>query len=175
LSDIPILGDIFFRNSVLVYVTYLLIPVLAFVLMKTEWGLKLRSVGEHPEAADSLGVPVLRTRYLAVLLCGALAGLAGCFFSLVQLNQFVEGMTGGRGFIALAVVIVGKWNPWRLALVALLFGMLDALALRAQALAIGLPYHLLLALPYVVTLLVYAGLVGQARPPAALAQPYVRD
>jgi ABC-type uncharacterized transport system permease subunit len=175
LGDIPILGDIFFKHSILVYLTYLLIPLVAFVLMRTEWGLKLRSVGEHPEAADSLGVPVLRMRYMAVLLCGALAGLAGCFFSLVQLNQFVEGMTGGRGFIALAVVIVGKWNPWRLALVSLLFGMLDALALRAQALAIGLPYHLLLALPYLVTLLVYAGLVGQARPPAALAQPYIRD
>jgi len=175
LADIPLLGDIFFKNSALVYLTYLLIPVVAFVLMKTEWGLKLRSVGEHPEAADSLGVPVLRTRYTAVLLCGALAGLAGCFFSLVQLNQFVEGMTGGRGFIALAVVIVGKWNPWRLALVALLFGMLDALALRAQALDIGLPYHLLLALPYLVTLLVYAGLVGRARPPAALTEPYIRD
>ena len=88
---------------------------------------------------------------------------------------FVEGMTGGRGFIALAVVIVGKWTPWRLALAALLFGALDALALRAQALAIGLPYQLLLALPYLVTLLVYAGLVGQARQPAALSKPYIRD
>jgi len=175
LSEIPILGEILFTQSALVYLIYLLIPLVAFALMRTEWGLKLRAVGEHPEAADSLGVSVAKMRYMAVLICGALAGMAGSFFSLVQLNMFVEGMTGGRGFIALAVVIVGKWNPWRLALVALLFGMLDALALRAQALNIGLPYHLLLALPYVVTLLVYAGLVGQARPPAALAQPYVRD
>ena len=175
LGSIPILGDALFNHSVLVYGTYLLIPVVAFVLTRTEWGLSLRAVGEHPEAADSLGISVARTRYMAVLACGMLAGLAGCFFSLVQLNMFVEGMTGGRGFIALAIVIVGKWNPWRLAVVSLLFGMLDAVALRAQALAIGLPYHLLLALPYVVTLLVYAGLVGQARPPAALAQPYIRD
>ena len=175
LGSIPILGDALFNHSVLVYITYLLIPVVALVLTRTEWGLSLRAVGEHPEAADSLGVSVARTRYMAVLVCGMLAGLAGCFFSLVQLNMFVEGMTGGRGFIALAVVIVGKWNPWHLALVSLLFGMLDAVALRAQALNIGLPYHLLLALPYIVTLLVYAGLVGRARPPAALAQPYIRD
>jgi ABC-type uncharacterized transport system permease subunit len=175
LSDIPVIGPVLFNQSVLVYVAYLLIPVVAFVLMRTEWGLKLRAVGEHPEAADSLGVSVTRMRYSAVLLCGAFAGLAGCFFSLVQLNQFVEGMTGGRGFIALAVVIVGKWTPWRLALVSLLFGMLDAVALRAQALNVGLPYHLLLALPYLVTLLVYAGLVGQAKAPAALARPYIRD
>jgi simple sugar transport system permease protein len=175
LSDIPVLGDIVFSQSILVYVIYLLVPVVAFALMRTEWGLKLRAVGEHPEASDSLGVSVLRLRYVAISLCGALAGLAGSFFSLVQLNMFVEGMTGGRGFIALAVVIVGKWTPWRLMLVSLLFGMLDAIALRAQALAIGLPYHLLLALPYLVTLLVYAGLVGQARAPAALAQPYIRD
>jgi len=175
LGSIPILGDALFNHSVLVYITYLLIPVVALVLTRTEWGLSLRAVGEHPEAADSLGVSVAKTRYMAVLVCGMLAGLAGCFFSLVQLNMFVEGMTGGRGFIALAVVIVGKWNPWHLALVSLLFGMLDAVALRAQALNIGLPYHLLLALPYIVTLLTYAGLVGRARPPAALAQPYIRD
>jgi simple sugar transport system permease protein len=175
LSDIPVVGEILFSQSALVYLIYLLVPVVTFALMRTEWGLRLRAVGEHPEAADSLGVSVIRMRYVAVMLCGALAGLAGSFFSLVQLNMFVEGMTGGRGFIALAVVIVGKWTPWRLVLVALLFGMLDALALRAQALAIGLPYHLLLALPYIVTLLVYAGLVGQARAPAALAEPYIRD
>jgi simple sugar transport system permease protein len=175
LSEIPLLGEALFNNSVLVYAVFLLVPVTSFVLKRTEWGLNLRAVGEHPEAAASVGIPVKGMRYIAVLLCGVFAGLAGCFFSLVQLNMFVEGMTGGRGFIALAVVVVGKWTPWRLLLVSLLFGMLDAVALRAQALAIGLPYHLLLALPYLVTLLVYAGLVGQARPPAALTQPYIRD
>lgn len=175
LSEIPFVGRILFDQSILVYITYLLVPVVGFILMRTEWGLKLRAVGEHPEGAASLGVRVEGMRYAAVLICGLFAGLAGSFFSLVQLNMFVEGMTGGRGFIALAVVVVGKWTPRRLALVALIFGMLDALALRAQALALGLPYHLLLALPYLVTLLIYAGLVGQARPPAALAQPYVRD
>lgn len=175
LSEIPFVGRILFDQSVLVYITYLLVPVVGFILMRTEWGLKLRAVGEHPEGAASLGVRVEGMRYAAVLICGLFAGLAGSFFSLVQLNMFVEGMTGGRGFIALAVVVVGKWTPRRLALVALIFGMLDALALRAQALALGLPYHLLLALPYLVTLLIYAGLVGQARPPAALAQPYIRD
>mgnify|MGYP006290451185 CR=1 FL=1 len=175
LSEIPFIGRILFDQSILVYITYLLVPVVGFILMRTEWGLKLRAVGEHPEGAASLGIRVEGMRYAAVLICGLFAGLAGSFFSLVQLNMFVEGMTGGRGFIALAVVVVGKWTPRRLALVALIFGMLDALALRAQALALGLPYHLLLALPYLVTLLIYAGLVGQARPPAALAQPYIRD
>ena len=175
LSKIPFVGRVLFDQSILVYITYLLVPVVGFVLMRTEWGLKLRAVGEHPEGAASLGVGVERIRYAAVMICGLFAGLAGSFFSLVQLNQFVEGMTGGRGFIALAVVVVGKWVPRRLAVVALIFGMLDALALRAQALALGIPYHLLLALPYLVTLLIYAGLVGEARPPAALAKPYIRD
>jgi ABC-type uncharacterized transport system permease subunit len=175
LSDLPVVGPLLFSQSAPVYITYFMVLVLGFLLMRTEHGLGLRAVGEHPEAAASVGISVTRTRYLAVLVCGALSGLAGSFFSLVQLNTFVESMTGGRGFIALAVVVVGKWTPWRLALVALLFGMLDALALHAQALAIGLPYHLLLALPYLGALLVYAGLVGQARPPAALAQPFIRD
>lgn len=175
LSQIPVVGPALFNQSALVYITYLLVIVVGFILMRTEKGLALRAVGEHPEAAASMGLSVKSYRYAAIMLCGAFCGLAGSFFSLVQLNTFVEGMTGGRGFIALAVVVVGKWTPWRLALVALLFGMLDALALRAQALALGLPYHLLLALPFLVTLLVYAGLVGEARPPAALAQPYIRD
>jgi simple sugar transport system permease protein len=175
LSEIPFLGPVLFNQSVLVYIIYALAIVVGFALMRTKKGLSLRAVGEHPEAASSVGISVPRTRYAAVLLCGALAGMAGSFFSLVQLRTFIEAMTGGRGFIALAVVVVGKWTPWRLALVALLFGMLDALALRAQALALGLPYHLLLALPYLVTLAVYAGLVGEARAPAALGQPFIRD
>lgn len=175
LGDLPVVGTVLFNQSVIVYLIYLLVPLVGFVLMRTEWGLNLRAVGEHPEAAASVGIPVTRLRFTAVLLCGALAGLAGSFFSLVQLTTFVEGMTGGRGFIALAVVIVGKWTPWRAALTALLFGALDALALRTQALAVDLPYHLLLALPYLVTLLVYAGLVGQARAPEALGKAFVRD
>jgi general nucleoside transport system permease protein len=175
LSDIPVIGPILFQQSALVYLTYLLIPVITFLLMRTEWGLNLRAVGEHPEAAASVGISVVRMRYIAVLACGALAGMAGAFLSLVQLNTFVEGMTGGQGYIALAVVIVGKWVPKRAMLAALLFGGLNAIALRTQALAVPLPYQLLLALPYLVTLLVYAGVVGQARAPAALAQPFVKD
>lgn len=175
LGDIPVLGPILFDQSILVYVTWLLIPAVGFVLMRTEWGLNLRAIGEDPEAAASVGLSVARYRYSAVLICGALAGFAGSFLSLVQLDTFVESMTGGRGFIVLAVVIVGKWVPWRAALVALLFGALEAIALRAQALAFNLPYELLLGLPYLVTLLVYAGLVGQARPPEALGKAFVRD
>ncbi len=111
LSQIPILGPVLFNQSVLVYLTYLMVVVAGFTLMRTKKGLNLRAVGEHPEAATSVGISVPRTRYLAILLCGALAGMAGSFFSLVQLNTFIEGMTGGRGFIALAVVVVGKWIP----------------------------------------------------------------
>ncbi|MBN1668647.1 MAG: ABC transporter permease [Anaerolineales bacterium] len=175
LGDLPFLGPVFFNQSILVYITWLLIPIVGFLLMRTEWGLNLRAVGENPEASASLGLSVHRIRYTAVLICGAMAGFAGSFLSLVQLDTFVEGMTGGRGFIVLAVVIVGKWVPWRAMLAALLFGALEAIALRSQALAFKLPYELLLALPYLVTLLVYAGLVGQARSPEALGKAFVRD
>lgn len=175
LSDIPFLGPVLFEQTPLVYVAYLLVPVAAFVLTRTEWGLALRAVGEHPEAADSLGISVTRTRYAMVILCGLLAGMAGTFFSLGQLYTFVEGMTGGRGFIALAVVIVGKWSPARAAATALFFGAADAIALRTQALNLGLPYHLLLAMPYALTMLVYLGVVGRTRAPSALGIPYVRD
>jgi ABC-type uncharacterized transport system permease subunit len=156
------------------YLVYLLVPIATFILLRTRWGLALRAVGEHPEAAASAGISVARTRCAAVLLCGGLAGLAGSFFSLVQLNTFVEAMTGGRGFIVLAVVIMGRWSPWRAAPAALFFGALDAVALRAQALSIGLPYQLLLALPYLATLVAY-GLSGRAGAPAALGRAFVRD
>lgn len=175
LGNLPFVGPVFFNQSILVYITWLLIPIVGFLLMRTEWGLNLRAVGENPEAAASLGLSVSRIRYTAVLLCGAFAGFAGSFLSLVQLDTFVESMTGGRGFIVLAVVIVGKWVPWRALIAALLFGALEAIALRSQALAFNLPYELLLALPYLVTLLVYAGLVGQARSPDALGKAYIRD
>ena len=173
LSDLPVVGGLF-AQSAPAYLVYLLVPIATFILLRTRWGLALRAVGEHPEAAASAGISVARTRCLAVLLCGALAGLAGSFFSLVQLNTFVEAMTGGRGFIVLAVVIVGRWSPWRAALAALFFGALDAVALRAQALSIGLPYQLLLALPYLATLAAY-GLSGRAGAPAALGQAFVRE
>jgi ABC-type uncharacterized transport system permease subunit len=173
LTDLPIVGSLF-AQSVPAYLVYLLVPVATFILLRTRWGLALRAVGEHPEAAASAGISVARTRCAAVLLCGALAGLAGSFFSLVQLNTFVEAMIGGRGFIVLAVVIVGRWSPWRAALAALLFGALDAVALRAQALSVGLPYQLLLALPYLTTLAAY-WLSGRAGAPAALGRAFVRD
>lgn len=175
LSRIPFIGPILFSQIPLVYVTYVVVALVSVVLFRTMWGLGIQSVGEHPRAADSVGLHVDRLRYMAVILCGFLAGLAGTFFSLGQLYTFIEGMTGGRGFIVLAVVIVANWSPTRAALVALLFGAAEAVGLRLQALDIGIPYHFALAFPYVLTLIVYAGLAGRTRMPHALGLPYVKD
>jgi ABC-type uncharacterized transport system permease subunit len=175
LSQIPVIGPIFFNQIPLVYLTYGVVLVMSVVLFRTTWGLSIQAVGEHPRAANSVGVSVARTRYIAVILCGLLVGMAGTFFSLGQLYTFIEGMTGGRGFIALAVVIVANWSPARAALVALLFGAAEAVGLRLQALDVGIPYQFALAFPYVLTLLVYIGLAGRTRMPRALGLPYVKD
>ncbi len=175
LSQIPVVGTIFFNQIPLIYLTYGVVLVMSVVLFRTTWGLSVQAVGEHPRAADSVGISIARTRYLAVILCGLLAGMAGTFFSLGQLYTFIEGMTGGRGFIVLAVVIVANWSPARAALVALLFGAAEAVGLRLQALNVGIPYHFALAFPYVLTLLVYIGLAGRTRMPRALGLPYIKD
>jgi ABC-type uncharacterized transport system permease subunit len=165
----------FFDQIPLVYLTYGIIALTSVALFRTKWGLSVQAVGEHPRAADSVGIDVSRMRYVTVIVCGMLAGVAGTFFSLGQLYTFIEGMTGGRGFIVLAVVIVANWSPGRAALVALLFGAAEALGLRIQALDVGVPYHFALAFPYVLTLVVYAGLAGRTRMPQALGLPYVKD
>jgi simple sugar transport system permease protein len=175
LSRIPILGPVFFNQIPLVYVTYGLVIVAAVIIVRTRWGLELQAVGEHPRAADSVGLSVSRVRYLTVIACGLLAGMAGTFFSLGQLHTFIEGMTGGRGFIVLAVVIVANWSPARAALAALMFGAAEAVGLRIQALDLGVPYQFALAFPYLLTLAVYIGLAGRSRMPRALGQAYVKD
>lgn len=174
LGDLPLVGPILFRQNPLVYVTYLLAVVGWWLLVCTRWGLQVRGCGEDPRACDSLGIPVLARRWQVMLICGTLAALGGVIIALAELYTWADGMSGGRGFIALAVVIIARWSPARAVLAALLFGGCEALALRMQATATAVPYEMLLTLPYLVTLLVYAGVVGRTIPPAALGRPYIR-
>ncbi len=172
LSDIPGIGPIFFQQIPLVYVCYVLIALIAFILYRTTWGLKLRSVGELPRAADTAGISVAHMRYIAVTISGALAGLGGAFLSIGEISAFTEGLVSGRGFIALAAVIFGRWDPLRVAAACLLFGTADALQYRMQALKVPIPYEFLLMLPYVLTLVAFILFVHRSRPPAALGKPY---
>ncbi len=175
LGSIPWLGPVLFDQNVLVYAAFAAAAVAAFVLGRTEWGLRLRACGEDPRSCDSLGIPVPRLRWQSMAICGALAGLGGAFISLTELYTFTDGMSGGRGFIALAVVIIARWSPAKALLAALLFGGAEAFAFRVQAVNSSIPYELMLALPYVITLLVYAGVVGRTVAPAALGRAYVRE
>jgi simple sugar transport system permease protein len=172
LSEIPVIGEVLFQQVPLVYIAYILVPVSAFVLYRTTWGLKIRAVGEQPLAADTVGVDVRAWRYGLTILCGALAAVGGAFLSLGQLNIFLESMTAGRGFIALAAVIFGRWDPWRVAAACVFFGAADASTLRLQALDVKIPYELVLMIPYLLTFLAFVGLAGRTRPPAALGLPY---
>ncbi len=175
LSELPFLGPVLFSHSVLVYITLALVLVSGFVLYRTKFGLKLRAVGEHPRAADTAGIDVRRMRYIGVLLSGAAAGMAGAYIILAQLGLFRDNIVTGRGFIALAIVIFGRWNPYKAALAALAFGAADALQLSLQIFNFDLPPQLLLSLPYVLTILAMSGLVGKAISPAALMTPYSKE
>ena len=173
LSDIPILGDILFSHNILVYICFLLVPISSFILYKTSWGLSIRTVGEHPMAADTVGISVDRLRTICVLISGGLAGLGGAFLSLGQFNMFVDNMVSGRGFIAVAAVIFGKWSPKGILLASLLFGFADALQIRVQMMdAINIPYQFLLMFPYVLTIIAVTGIVGKSEAPRALGKPY---
>ena len=173
-EDIPFIGDAIGQMNVLTWAALLLVPILSVYLFRTRGGLRLRSVGEKPRAADSLGLPVLRTRYLAVTASGALAALGGVFLSIGLLGSFNEQMTAGRGFIALAAVIFGSWRPFGALAGACLFGFSTALAQRLPAFSESTAV-LFQALPYVVTLVVVAGVIGRSRPPAAIGVPYVKE
>jgi general nucleoside transport system permease protein len=175
LSDIPLVGSIVFRQTLLVYLMLVMVGVLQFALFRTRWGLRLRSVGEHPAAADTVGIDVLRTRFRAVVLGGMLAGIGGSWFTLEAASQFSKEMTGGRGFIALAAMLVGRYSPVGALSAALLFGFADSLATTLQRLPVPLPSTLLRATPYVITLLVVAGLVGRLRVPAADGKAYIKQ
>jgi general nucleoside transport system permease protein len=173
-EDIPFVGEAVGRMSWLTAFALLLVPLLTLFLFRTRGGLRLRSVGEKPRAADTVGLPVIRTRYLAVTASGALAALGGVYLSIALLGSFSENMTAGRGFIALAAVIFGSWRPWGALAGALLFGFSSALAQRLPAFSESTAV-LFQALPYVLTLVVVAGVIGRSRPPAAIGVPYVKE
>lgn len=172
LSELPFVGPLLFNLTPLTYGMIVLVIVLQFALFRTRWGLRLRSVGEKPRAADTVGIKVNRTRWNAVLLGGAVAGLGGSWFTLDSVGAFSREMSGGRGFIALAAMLVGRYSPAGAFGAALLFGFATAFADALQILATGVPGSLLRTAPYVVTIFVVAGLVGRLRPPAADGQPY---
>ena len=173
-TRIPILGATLFNHNAFVYFAFMIVPVIRFALWSTRYGLILRAAGERPEAADALGFGVYRLRWHALVASGALTGLAGAYLTLAYANTFVENISGGRGYVALAVVILGRWNPWGIAAASVLFGAAMALQFGLQALGTSVPYQLFLALPYALTLIVLAGFGGQAAAPSALGEPYRR-
>ncbi|MCP4328196.1 MAG: ABC transporter permease [Alphaproteobacteria bacterium] len=175
LVSIPVIGPVFFGQDALVYAMYGLVPMMYYIMFKTPWGLNIRAVGENPRAADTAGVPVNLVRYACVLGSGVFAGLGGCFLVLSQVFLFSENMSAGKGFIALAAVILGRWNPIGALLACLLFGFFDSLQLRLQFLNPDVPHEIFVALPYMVSILALVGLVGRPTPPAAAGIPYRRE
>ena len=174
LSDIPVVGEIFFRQNVLVYIAFALVPVAWFILNKTTLGLKIRAVGENPEAADSLGVSVARIRYFTIILGGTLSGVAGASMSIALLNVFQQNMTSGLGFIAVALVYFGAWRPWGVLGGALLFSLVNSLQLWIQVLGIPIPSDIAVMMPYILTILVLVATVSRVRAPSALTKPFER-
>jgi simple sugar transport system permease protein len=173
LSNIPIVGQVLFNNPPITYTAIAMVFITTFVLFRTTWGLRTRAVGEHPGAADTVGINVYRMRYANVIIGGMMAGLGGAFLTLEAVGSFERLMTNGRGFIALAAVIFGKWHPYGAWGAALLFGFTNALQTQLQfSGALTIPHEFIGMLPYVLTVLVLAGFVGRARPPAAIGQPY---
>jgi len=175
LSKIPVIGPIFFDHNLFIYAMYFLVILLSIALFKTKWGLRHRSVGEHPKAADTLGVNVFRTRYLACVLSGMVAGFGGAYFSLGSVGRFEQTMTAGRGFIALAAMIFGNWNPLGALQAGMLFGFAESLTTKLSLLQFPIPAEVLLMLPYIITMVVLAGVVGRSRGPAADGIPYEKE
>ncbi|MGW8481585.1 ABC transporter permease [Microbacterium sp. NPDC055903] len=175
LSEIPVLGPVLFRQTIIVYLMYVTVFLVWYGLYRTRWGLRLRAVGEHPQAADTVGIKVAATRYWNVMLAGAIAGMGGAFYTLVTNPQFGREMTAGAGFIALAAVIFGKWDPIKATLAALLFGFASNLQGVLSVIGSPVPSQFMLMLPYVVTIFAVAGLVGRSRPPAASGEPYIKS
>ncbi len=182
LSGVPVIGPIYAElisgHSILVYVAFLMVPLSWFVLYRTRFGLRLRAVGEAPEAVDTAGVSVVGLRYAAIVICGVLCGLAGAYLATGLQAGFVREMTAGRGYIALAALIFAKWRPWYALFACLLFGLLQAVALRFQNIDLGgitIPVQVMDALPYILTVIILAGFVGKAIPPRASGEPYQKE
>jgi general nucleoside transport system permease protein len=175
LSAIPFLGTALFQHTSFVYLAILLVPLIGFLLFHTRTGLQLQAVGEHPHAAETLGISVRWLRITALSIAGVLGGIAGSYLSLAYSNTFIENMSAGRGFIALAIVIFGRWKPAGVLIGALFFGAATALQFHLQALGLSIPYQFVLMLPYVLTLLVLLLAGAKIAVPAALGQPYTRE
>lgn len=178
LSQIPIIGPVFFNQSPIVYILFLTIIAIHFMLFYTRWGLRTRAVGEHPRAADTLGVNVFKIRYINVIIGGMIAGVGGSYFTIGSVGRFDESITAGKGFIGLAAMIFGRWNPIGAYGASLIFGFSDALQARLQVLGktqVPIPSEWLLILPYLVTMIVLAGVVGKTVAPAADGKPYTKD
>jgi ABC-type uncharacterized transport system permease subunit len=174
LAKIPLIGPVLFNQNVFIYLMYVMLVVVHVGLFHTRWGLRVRAVGEHPRAADTVGIRVLGVRYRNVILGGMMAGLGGAYFTLGSVGSFAKNMTSGRGFIALAAMIFGHWSPLGAFAAALLFGFADALQSILAVLNVPIPSQFLLMAPYIATILAVAGLVGRVRPPAADGKPYVK-
>jgi ABC-type uncharacterized transport system permease subunit len=175
LSKIPILGPILFENNLIVYMMLLIVIVLHIVLFYTPWGLRTRAVGEHPKAADTLGINVFFVRYVNVIIGGMIAGLGGAYFTLGSVGRFDEVMTAGKGFIGLAAMIFGNWNPIGAFTSSLIFGFADSLQIKMQILSVPIPSSILAMAPYIVTMIVLTGVVGRAIPPAADGVAYEKQ
>jgi simple sugar transport system permease protein len=175
LSDLPVIGPIVFRQNLFVYGAAILIAASTYYLFHTRSGLRARAVGEHPKAADTLGIDVFRLRYINVMVGGMVAGFGGAYFTLGSVGRFDEGMTGGRGFIGLAAMIFGRWHPVGALLAALVFGFADSLQQKLAILNTPIAPEFLGMAPYIATIVLVAGLIGRARPPAADGKPYIRD
>ncbi len=175
LSELPIIGPILFSHNFFVYAMFMFLFVLQIVFFYTRWGLRYRSVGEHPKAADTLGINVIRTRYMAVVLSGMMGGFGGAYFTVGSVGRFDEFMTAGRGFIGLAAMIFGNWTSFGAFGASMLFGFADALAAKLAILGVPIPSFFLLMTPYVATMIVLAGVVGRGQMPAADGQPYVKE
>jgi len=176
LSKIPFFGPILFQHGLLTYFAVCLVPVVWWIMYKTPTGIIIRAVGEQPEAADTLGISVPLVRYSCVLVSGFLSGIGGAFLSLGQLSVFMENMIAGKGYIALAALVLGKWSPWGVLGSSFLFGAADALQLRIQSMGLlDIPVEFLQMLPYVAAMVALAGFIGKAAPPASMGKPYIKS
>ncbi|MDA8114201.1 MAG: ABC transporter permease, partial [Acidithiobacillus sp.] len=172
LAKIPVIGPVFFQNNIIVYIMILMVVIIHILLFYTPWGLRTRAVGEHPKAADTLGINVYFMRYINVILGGMVAGIGGAYFTIGSVGRFDQDMTAGKGFIGLAAMIFGKWNPFGAFSSSLIFGFADSLQVKIQILGVNIPSEFLQMAPYIVTMIVLTGLIGRAIPPAADGQPY---
>ncbi len=174
LSDLPIIGQVFFRHNILVYLAFALVPISAFVLNRTPFGLMIRAAGQNPEAADAMGVNVARVRYMTVALGGMFSGVAGASLSIALINGFQQNLTSGLGFIAVALVYFGRWKPYGVLVGALLFSFVNALQLQIQAIGVEIPSEFAVMLPYVITIIALVFASKRVEKPTALTKPFER-